>query len=57
MWKLIGFLAVVALAFGQCVGVSERDALVAIYNSTGGLTWNANNWEPLNPASDYCQWT
>ena len=39
----------------ECTPLSERDALVDLYDSTLGKYWRINtNWN--NPEVDYCQW-
>ena len=38
------------------VPTSERDALIALYNSTDGINWNTNsntNWNTTSPVSDW----
>ncbi|PJJ11140.1 hypothetical protein CLU83_4636 [Flavobacterium sp. 1] len=36
---------------------TERDALIAFYNSTGGANWtNHNGWDVTNPSSDVSTW-
>lgn len=49
----ITFISAVFFSFGQ-VPTSERDALMAIYNSTGGPNWvNNMNWGTTNPVSSW----
>ncbi|OQX13284.1 MAG: hypothetical protein BWK80_42985 [Desulfobacteraceae bacterium IS3] len=35
----------------------ERNALIDLYNNTGGASWtNNNNWKPTDSSSDCCEW-
>ncbi|GIQ84351.1 hypothetical protein KIPB_005825, partial [Kipferlia bialata] len=40
-----------------CDGVSDRAALSALYTSTHGDTWGANNWDVSDPTSHHCSWS
>ena len=50
---LITLLLTTFFSFGQ-VPTSERDALIALYNSTDGANWTNNtNWNTANPVSSW----
>ncbi len=54
---LIVVLALIPVSFAQAqIPTAERDALIALYNSTDGANWsNNNNW--LGAVDTECTWS
>ena len=60
MMKLVGLLVLAAGVASAAIPQTERDVLIALYNSTNGDSWTTNtNWKTagsFDPAGTECNW-